>query len=46
MDEITNTLKVANAAFKTVRVIDAVKKLAVAVAAVSCSVLVVRLFKK
>lgn len=45
MNEITNALKVANTAIKTVRIIDIVKKIVIAGAAVSCGVLVVRLFK-
>lgn len=46
MNEITNALKVANTAVKTVRVIDVVKKLVIAGAAVSCGVFVVRFFRK
>lgn len=45
MNEITNALKVANTAVRTVRIIDVIKKLVIAGAAVSCGVLVVRLFK-
>lgn len=46
MNEITNALKVANAAMKTVKTIDIVKKTVVAAAAVSCGILVIRFFRK
>lgn len=46
MDEITNALKVANTAIKTVRIIDIIKKLVITGAAVSCGVFALRLLKK
>ena len=46
MNEITNALRVANAAIKTVRTIDFVKKTVVAAAAVSCGILVIRFLRK
>lgn len=46
MNEITNALRVANTAFKTVRIIDIVKKLIIAAAAMSCGVFVLRFFRK
>ena len=46
MNEITNALRVANAAFKTVRVMDIAKKFVVASAAISCCVLAVKYWKK
>ena len=46
MNEITNALKVANVAMKTVKTIDIVKKTVVAAAAVSCGILVIRFFRK
>ena len=45
MNEITNALKVANAAIKTVKTIDIVKKAVIAAAAVSCGILVVKFFR-
>lgn len=46
MNEITNALRVANAAVKTVKTIDILKKTVVAAAAVSCGILVIRFFRK
>ncbi len=46
MNEIKNTLRVATAAMKAVRVIDVTKKLVIAGAAVGCGVLMLRFFKK
>lgn len=46
MNEITNALKVANAAIKTVKTIDIVKKTVIAVAAVGCGIFVIRFFRK
>ncbi len=46
MNEITNALKVANTAIKTVRTIDIVKKTVIAAAAVSCGFFVIRFFRK
>lgn len=46
MNEITNALKVANAAMKTVRTIDIVKKTVIAAAAVSCGFFVLKFFRK
>lgn len=46
MDEITNALKIADTAIKTVRIIDVVRKIVIAGAAVGCGVFVVRLFRK
>ena len=46
MDEITNALKIADTAIKTVRIIDVVRKIVIAGAAVSYGVFVMRLFRK
>ncbi len=46
MNEITNAVKVANAAMKTVRTIDVVKKAVIAAAAVSCGLLVLKFFRE
>ena len=46
MNEVTNVLKIANTAFKTVQIIDIVKKTVVASAAVACCVLAVRFIRK
>lgn len=46
MNEITNALRVANTAIKTVKTIDVVKKTVIAAAAVSCGVLLIRFFRK
>lgn len=46
MNEITNALRVANVAVKTVKTIDILKKTVVAAAAVSCGILVIRFFRK
>lgn len=46
MNELTNAIKVANTAFRTVRVIDVAKKAVIAAAAVSCGVLVFKFFRK
>lgn len=46
MNEITNAVKVVNAAMKTVRTIDIVKKTVIAAATVSCGLLVLKFFRK
>ena len=46
MNEITSALRVANAAFKTVRIIDAVKKTVAVGAVVVCGVLIFRFSRK
>lgn len=46
MNEITNALKVVSTAFKTVRIIDVIKKIVVASAAMLCCVFAVRFWRK
>ena len=46
MNEITNAFKVANAAMKTVKTIDILKKTVIAAAAVSCGIFVLKFFRK
>lgn len=46
MNEITSALRVVNTAFKTVRIIDIVKKIVVATAAVLCGVFAIRFWRK
>ena len=46
MNEITNVLKIANTAFRTVQIIDIVKKTVIASAAVACCVFAVKFIKK
>lgn len=46
MNEITSALRVVNTAFKTIRVIDIVKKIVVASAAVLCCVFTIRFWRK
>ena len=46
MNEITNALKVANTAIKTVRIIDIFKKVVIGFAALICCVFALRFFKK
>ncbi len=45
MDEITNALKVANVALKTVRAMNVAKKAVVAGAAVTCCCLAIRFWR-
>ena len=46
MNEITSALKVANAAIKTVKTIDIVKKTVIAAAAIGCGIFVLKFFRK
>ncbi len=46
MNEITSALKVANAAMKTVKTIDVIKKTVIAAAAVSCGIFVLKFIRK
>lgn len=46
MNEISSALKVANAAFRTVRIIDAVKKTVAVGAVVTCGILIFRFSRK
>lgn len=46
MNEITSALRVANTAFKTVRIIDIVKKVIVAAAVMLCGVFMLRFWRK
>lgn len=46
MNEITNIAKVADAAFKTVRIIDAAKKTIAITAVVVCGIMIFRLSQK
>ena len=46
MNELTNALKVANVALKTVRVMNVAKKAVAAGAAVACCVLAVKFWRK
>lgn len=46
MNEITNALKVVNTAFKTVGVIDFIKRAVIAFAALFCCFSAVKLFRK
>lgn len=46
MNEITSALKVVNTAVKTVRIIDFVKKIIVASAAMLCCVFAIKLWRK
>lgn len=45
MNEITNTLRVVNAALKTVRVIDYAKKAVIVSAAATCCVFAFKLYR-
>ncbi len=45
MNEFNDTIKIINGTIKTVKLIDAAKKLVIAGAALSCGVLAVRFFK-
>ena len=46
MNEITSALRVVNTAFKTVRIIDIVKKIVVASATMLCCVFAIRFWRK
>lgn len=46
MNEITRALRIADTAFKTVRIIDVVKKAVISFAAVACCVFAFRFFRK
>lgn len=46
MNEITNALRVVNTAFKTVRIMDIIKRIVVAFAALMCCIFAVRFWRK
>lgn len=46
MNEITNALRIANTAVKTVKAIDVAKKVIIASAAVSCCLFAVKFWRK
>lgn len=46
MNEITNALRVVNTAFKTVRIMDIIKRIVVALAALMCCIFAVRFWRK
>ena len=46
MKELTNVLRVADAAFKTVRVMDFAKKTVIATSAITCCCLAVKFWRK
>ena len=46
MNELTKALKIADTAFRTVRIIDIVKKAVITLAAVMCCVFAFRFFRK
>lgn len=46
MNEITSALRVANTAFKTVKIIDIVKKVVIGAAALLCGFFVLRFWRK
>ena len=46
MNEITNIVKVADAAYKTVRMMDALKKTVAVAAVVACGIMIIRLSRK
>lgn len=46
MNELTNALRVANTAVKTVKAIDVAKKVVIASAALTCCVLAVKFWRK
>lgn len=46
MNELTRALRIADTAFKTVRIIDIVKKAVISLAALVCCVFAFRFFRK
>ncbi|MBQ8015231.1 MAG: hypothetical protein IJ264_03480 [Clostridia bacterium] len=46
MNEITSAVRVVNTALRTVRVIDVIKKLVVALAALLCCIFALRFWRK